>query len=48
MSYQTLIFEEKDQIAYITLNQPKSLNALSRQVLEDLGAVAEELNRVVV
>jgi len=45
MSYQTLIFEEKDQIAYITLNQPKSLNALSRQVLEDLGAVAEELKQ---
>ena len=45
MSYQTLIFEEKDQRAYITLNQPKSLNALSRQVLEDLGAVAEELKQ---
>ena len=45
MSYQTLIFEEKDQIAYITLNQPKSLNALSQQVLEELGAVAEELKQ---
>ena len=45
MSYQTLIFEEKDQIAYITLNQPKSLNALSQQVLEELRAVAEELKQ---
>lgn len=34
--YQNLIFEVKEGIAYITINRPKALNALSSEVLDEL------------
>jgi enoyl-CoA hydratase len=34
--FQNLIFEKKNQIAYITLNRPKVLNALNMAVMEEL------------
>lgn len=37
MSYENLLYEVKNQIAYITLNRPKVLNALNRQTVEELG-----------
>jgi len=37
MSYENLLFEIKDQIAYITFNRPKVLNALNRKTVEELG-----------
>jgi enoyl-CoA hydratase len=42
MAYENLLFEVKDQIAYITFNRPKVLNALNRQTVEELG---DALNR---
>jgi len=37
MSYENVIVEEKDQVAYITINRPKQLNALNKQTIEELG-----------
>lgn len=37
MAYENLLFEIKDQIACITFNRPKVLNALNRKTVEELG-----------
>ena len=34
--YETIKYEVKDQIAYITVNRPKAMNALNSTVLEEL------------
>src|ERR1700719_31739 len=36
MSFENLIYEKKDRIAYITFNRPKVLNALNRKTIEEL------------
>lgn len=36
MSYETILFEQEDNFATITINRPKSLNALNSKVLEEL------------
>ncbi len=36
MTYQNLLIEEKDGIVRITINRPKSLNALNQQTLAEL------------
>ena len=36
MEYQNIIVELNDNIAIITINRPKALNALNRQTLSDL------------
>ena len=43
MSYNTILFEEKIGIAYITINQPKSLNALNTEVLTELGQAVQTI-----
>lgn len=43
MSFETIKLEVKDSIAYLTIDQPKSLNALSSQVLKELSEVATEI-----
>lgn len=43
MAYENLLFDVKDQIAYIIFNRPKVLNALNRRTVEELG---DALNRV--
>jgi enoyl-CoA hydratase len=37
MAYENLLYEVKDQIAYITFNRPKVLNALNRKTVEEFG-----------
>jgi|SRR5215469_993898 len=43
MAYENLLLDIKDQIAYITFNRPKVLNALNRRTVEELG---DALNKV--
>jgi len=42
MSYQNLIFENKDHIGTVTFNRPKLLNALNRQTMDELSALLTE------
>lgn len=37
MAYENLFFEVRNQIAYITFNRPKVLNALNRRTVEEFG-----------
>jgi enoyl-CoA hydratase len=37
MGYEDLLYEVKEQIARITINRPKVLNALNRKTVEELG-----------
>ncbi|MFC1858154.1 enoyl-CoA hydratase/isomerase family protein [Thermodesulfobacteriota bacterium] len=43
MEYQTILVEKKDRVAVVTLNRPKALNSLSRQVARDLFQCAQIL-----
>jgi len=36
MEYQTIIYEVKNQIAFVTFNRPESMNAVNRQMTRDL------------
>jgi len=44
MSYETIILEKRGKVALVTLNRPKALNALNRQVLADLLAAFREID----
>ena len=44
MEYTNIIFEKKDGVAKIILNRPDVLNALDAKTLEELGAVADDVN----
>jgi len=53
MEFETIIYERKGEIGYITLNRPEKHNALSYQLLDDLDAVldhaeADDKARVIV
>ena len=39
---ENLLYEKKAGIAYVTLNRPKALNALSRATLDELHSVMED------
>lgn len=43
MEYSAVIYEKKNGYAVITLNQPKSLNALVKQLTDDLLNVTREI-----
>jgi enoyl-CoA hydratase len=36
MAYENILFEKKENVAYITFNRPKVLNALNRKTIEEL------------
>src|SRR6202162_3724302 len=37
MAYENLLFEKRDQIAFLTFNRPKVLNALNRKTMDELN-----------
>ena len=43
MTFETLQFVQKKEIAYLTISRPKSLNALNSKVLEELTACLSQL-----
>jgi len=43
MAYDTLLFDVRDGIAFVTINRPDKLNALNDRVIEELGEVAERV-----
>ena len=36
MEYQTIIYEVRNQIAFVTFNRPEAMNAMNRQMTRDL------------
>ena len=42
--FETLKYEIKDNIAYITVNRPEALNAINTTVLRDLKAAFDKVN----
>ena len=44
MKYESLQFERKGPVAYLTISRPKSLNALNARVLEDMTACLSQLD----
>jgi enoyl-CoA hydratase len=42
LSFETVLYEKKGSIAYVTLNRPKVLNALNRQAVADLKSAFED------
>src|SRR5207244_6555778 len=43
MTYQTLLFEIRDAISFITINRTDKLNALNDQVVNELADAAERV-----
>lgn len=45
MAYENLLFEVRDQIAWITFNRPKVLNALNFQTMDELDDCLDAVRR---
>jgi enoyl-CoA hydratase/carnithine racemase len=43
MTYSNILLEKKNSIAYVTINRPKVLNALSPATMDELGAAFDEI-----
>src|SRR2546426_8926008 len=43
MTYENLLFEKKNSIAYVTVNRPKALNAVNMATMEELRAAFTEI-----
>ena len=45
MSYETILYSEEGHIGLLTLNRPKTLNALNQKMIDELDALLEGLYR---
>lgn len=45
MVYETLLHQNRESIAYVTVNRPEKLNALNRKVMEELKACFESIEK---
>ena len=43
MTYQTLLFDVRDGVAFVTVNRPDKLNALNDQVMAELALAVERI-----
>src|SRR6266576_4622324 len=43
MDYQTILFEVRNQIAFVTFNRPESMNAMNRQMTQDLIEACKQI-----
>jgi len=43
MEYQEILFEKKERIARVTLNRPKTLNAMSPMLIDELNRAFDEI-----
>jgi enoyl-CoA hydratase/carnithine racemase len=43
MEYQTIIYEVRNQIAFVTFNRPESMNAVNRQMARDLVDACKQI-----
>ena len=43
MDFQTLLFETRDQIGFVTFNRPESMNAMNRQMTQELVEVCRQI-----
>ena len=46
MAFENIIVEKKDKIAWITLNRPQVLNALSQELMTELKSYVEKIDAV--
>lgn len=44
MNFETIVFEEKENIGLLTLNRPDTINALNQKMIEELGLLFDELD----
>lgn len=43
MAYETLLYEKRDGISWVTINRPEKLNALNQKVMKELRACFEAI-----
>ena len=43
MTYESILFEKKNAIGYVTVNRPKALNALNLSTIEELRSAFTEI-----
>src|SRR3979490_2363861 len=43
MTYELILLEKKNAIAYVTVNRPRVLNALSPATMEEIGVAFQEI-----